>query len=323
MAVNTIAFQSNMSANANRGPSDVIWSNCPWNSLVENPELGMTFFDDFNSSGLTNVDATGGAVRGSSMGWGFYMAQASTGSDQALEGGVLGIGSTTQNRGVTLIGMTGGFRIITTSTLAYNRALWFEARFARSSVATTDGDYFVGLCIPALSSSLVRANYPITTTIDTLDSTNGTFLGFHSNQSTGTRGGPTEIAFTFNLAGGTINYPTGLTTCLGSANIAQTVLAANTFVKVGFMFDPNAINAIVSSATARQTLGNTRRKVIRIFVNGVEEPTFLSSDDVQNATAGQAFPTGFMAPCVAVMPGAGAGARMQIDWIRVAQLGNS
>lgn len=139
--------------------------------------------------------------------------------------------------------------------------------------------------------------------------------------TTGTRGGPTEVAVAFNLAGGTINYPTNLTTMM--ATTGQTVLAANTYVKLGMVFDPSAPVKRVTLPTARQTTGQLGRALIRFFVNGVEHPTFLTADDVQNATAAQAFPTGFMAPTLAVMNGAGTASTMNVDWVRVAQLANS
>lgn len=321
MSVKSIDFRLNSAANTYRGPSGALWADCPWDRFKEHPEEGMTFFDDFVMAGSEGA-ATGAAVTTSFGQWAVYGAQGSTIVDGALEGGVIKAGSDGADEGVTLLSAAGAFRLVTTSTLAPNGKLWFEARWSRSSVATTDGDYFVGLTIPALSSGLPRAAYPITTTNDTLDATNGTFIGFHSNQSTGTRGGPTEIALAFNLAGGTINYPTNLTTLMASTG--QTVLAANTYVKVGFVFDPAAyIQAIATLPTARQTAGNYYRKILRVFINGVEAPTWLSAADVYNATAAQAFPTGFMAPCFAVMNGAGTASTINCDWIRVAQAANS
>jgi hypothetical protein len=314
----TIDYKANLVANTNRGPSDVIWADCPVLDFLENPSKGMYFFDDFIMTGNAVMSS---AFQGSFGQWSAYGAAGALLADGALEGGVAKLGSDGANEGVTLNSGTGAFRMVTTSTLALNQKLWFEARFSRSSVATTDADYFMGLAIPALSSGLPRANYPITTTDDTLDATNGTFIGFHSTMTTGTRGGPTEVAVAFNLAGGTINYPTNLTTMM--ATTGQTVLAANTYVKLGMVFDPSAPVKRVTLPTARQTTGQLGRALIRFFVNGVEHPTFLTADDVQNATAAQAFPTGFMAPTLAVMNGAGTASTMNVDWVRVAQLANS
>lgn len=319
MSVESIRFKLNSAINSFRGPSGAIWADCPWERLLEHPEEGTAFFDDFEMAGNAVMSSAYTASIGA---WSAYGAAGAQINDAQLEGGVIKAGSDGADEGVTLFSSAGSVRLVTTSTLAPNGKMWYEARFARSSVATTDADYFVGLMIPALSSGLPRANYPITTTNDTLDATNGTFIGFHSTQSTGTRGGPTEIALAFNLAGGTINYPTNMTTLMASTG--NTVLAANTYVKVGMVFDPQAYTtAIATLPTARQTSGNQYRKILRVFINGVEAPTWLSAADVYNATAAQAFPTGFMTPVFAVMNGAGTASTINCDWVRVAQVANS
>lgn len=319
MGVQTVEVKGNLSANTNRGPSAVIWADCPVLDIIEDPSKGTYFFDDFLTMGTQPASAA--AYAGSAGQWATYLYQGGLINDGTLEGGVIKAGSDGANEGAMFQSVAGAFRMLTTSTLALNQKLWFESRWSRSSVATTDGDYFVGLAIPALSSGLPRAAYPITTTDDTLDATNGTLFGFHSNMTTGTRGGPTEVSCAFNLAGGTVNYPTGCTAMMTSTG--QTVLAANTYVKTGFVFDPAAPVKRITVPTARQTAGNLGRALIRFFINGVELPTFLTADDVVNATAGQAFPTGFMAPTFAVMNGAGTASTFNMDWIRVAQLANS
>lgn len=318
MSVRTIRAARNLSANTDRGPSDAIWSNCPIADFQQDPQIGMHFYEDFLLSG--NADMTS-AYKNSIGQWSTYGYAGSLLADGAAEGGVLTMGADGDQEGVTLESASGSYRLVTTSTLALNGKLWFEAKIARSSIATAKGDFFVGLCTPSLSSGLPAAAIPITTTDDTL-STTPSFIGFHSTSSTGTRGGPTEVAVAFNLASGTVNYPTNLTTLMASTG--QTVLAGGTFVKLGFIFDPFAQMKQISAATARQTAGQVKRALIRFFVNGVEAPTFLTSDDVQNATAGQAFPTGFMAPCISVMNTTGSTPpTMSTDFIRVAQLANS
>ena len=300
-----------------RGHSNAIWYNCPIDDFQQDPQQGMYFRDDFLMSGSATMTST---FQGSIGQWAVYGAAGSQINDGALEGGVITIGSDGTNEGTTLQASSGSFRLVTTSTLALNGKLWFEARVARSTVATVQMDSFVGIMTPALSSGLPAANIPISTTDDTL-STTPSFIGFHSNATTGVRGGPTEWAFCFNLASGTVNYVTGLTTLIASSN--NTTLTANAFVKLGFLFDPFANTKIINVPTARQTTGTIRKALIRVFVNGLELPTFLSSDDVQNATAGQAFPTGFMCPVIATMNAAAASNTFLCDSIEVAQIANS
>lgn len=331
MATKIPTYAGNLFPGTYRGPSNPIWYDFPVADLMEQPSDGFQFFDDFIMSG--NLLASS-AFQGSWGKWSVYADAATTFTDGQLEGGVVQMQNTTTARGATIIASDGSFRLVTTSTLALNQKLWFEASVAVSTVVATKQEQFVGLAIPALNAGLTRANYPITTTPDTLDATNGTFIGFHRKSTAA----PTDWQFCFNLAGGTVNYVQNLTTLLASAQTVQSTvpfgiatpatispLVANQFVKLGFKFDPNAVTKVVPTLnTARQTVGVKRRKLITVFVNGIELSTFLSTDDVQNATAAQAFPTGFMAPCYAFSnqtsstPGSS-----QLDFIRVGQMANS
>lgn len=307
-----------LAIDTSRGPSGAIWKDCPIAAIQEDPSLGMHFFDDFLVCGNADMSS---AYKNSIGPWTAYGYAGAQLNDGLLEGGVARLSCDGDNEGMALLGSTGSFRFLTTSTLALNRKMWFEARIARSSITTAHMEFFVGLMKPTLSSGLPAAAQPITTTDDTL-MTAGDLFGFHGNGATGTRGGPTEVAVAFELASGTINYPTNLTTLMASTG--NTVLAATTFVKLGWVFDPDAPSVLVGTATARQTAGTLRKKLIRFYVNGVEAPTFLSSDDVANATATQAFPTAFMTPVIAMMNQASFSSDyLAVDWLRIAQLANS
>lgn len=303
-------------ADTSRDPSNNIWGQ------FRNFEgCSNKVWDDFSLVGNATMSS---AYAGSLGRWSTYGYAGATVSDAGLEGGVLGLTSDGDNEGACILSSTGSFRMVTTSTLALNKRMAFEARVARSTVVTAKGEFFVGLMAPTLSSGLPAAAQPITTTDDTL-MTAGDFFGFHSNGATGTRGGPSEVAVAFELASGTVNYPTNCTTLM--ATTGNSVLVAQSgqtgFVKLGFIFDPNGPPRRVTSATARQTAGQVVKAIVRFFVNGLELPTFLSSADVANATAAQAFPTAFMAPVFATMNQAAAGMVSYIDWIKVAQEGTA
>lgn len=308
-----MARNRRVGAITDRQPSGAVWSSCPWNEIQASG--GMHVWDDFNMMGT--APASGAALAGSAGRWSTYMYQGGTLADAQLEGGVITLGSDGDQEGVALLSQAGTFRMVTTSTLALNKKLWFEARVSRSTITQTKGEFFCGLMAPTLSSGLPAAAQPITTTDDTL-MTAGDLFGFHCDSTTAVRGGPTEVAVAFCLASGTVNYPTGLTTLMASST--NTVLAANVFVKLGFVFDPNALPRYITSATARQTAGTLRKPLIQFYVNNLGVATFLSSDDVANATATQAFPTAFMAPVFAHMNTTGSTpGTSSIDWIRVAQ----
>lgn len=288
-----------------------------WGQFKTFDQCSNKFMDDFNVIGNATMSS---AYAGSIGRWTAYGSAGAQLSDAQLEGGVLGMTSDTADEYVTLLSSTGSFRFLTTSTLALNKRMAFEARVARSVITSAKGEFFVGLMAPTLSSGLPAAAQPITATDDTL-MTAGDLFGFHCNQTTGTRGGPTEVAVAFGLASGTVNYPTGLTTLMASTG--NTVLAANTYVKLGFIFDPNGPMKRITSATARQTAGQVKKALIRFFVNGIEAPTFLTADDVVNATAAQAFPTAFMCPVIAHANGASTFTVTYIDWLKIAQEPNS
>ncbi len=312
MSVKTIEYKGNGVVNTDRGPSRVIWGDCPVPHYLEDPFKGMYFFDDFIMAG--NMGPNSAAVTGSMGQWTVYgdIGAAAIQADGQAEGGVITLGSNDDNEGVTLSSSAGSFRITTTSTLALNGKLWFEARLARSTVTATKIDAFVGLCDHTLSSGLAAAAIPITTTIDTL-STTPNLIGFFSKGSVAN-----EWSFAYNLAGGTVVLPTNLTTLMNT--ITGAVLTANQFVKLGFLFDPFAYTKRISSASTGQTAGDLVKPLIRIFVNGLEAAAFLSPVNVQ----GTAFPTGFMGPCLAVMNDAGSSpGNILVDWIRVAQEANS
>lgn len=312
-------FPNTTTPDTGRMPSRAIWGSCPWDDTFVDSSGLMKFWDDFTVVGT--APASGAAYAGSAGQWATYMYQGGQINDAQKEGGVIKLSSDGADEGVTLLGQAGSFRFVTTSTLALNGKMWFETRIAKSSIATAHISVFVGLMAPTLSSGLPAAAQPQTTTDDTVMTAGDTF-GFNLAGTTSTRGGPTEVGVSFCLASGTINYPTNLTTLMASTG--NTVLAADTYVKLGWIFDPLAYPGLVTLPTARQTSGQVRKKLIRFFVNGIEVPTFLDSDDVQNATSGQAFPTAFMVPCLSVMNMASQSSDyLAVDWIRVAQMGQT
>lgn len=316
--MNTVQVKRNLSANTDRGPSGSIWSTCPLDDYLSRPDLGMVFKDDFTMVGNATMSS---AYAGSIGQWSTYGYAGAQLNDGLAEGGVIRLSSDGDNEGLTLLGSAGSFRFVTTSTLAMNRRMWFEARVAKSSITSAHISCFVGLMAPTLASGLPAVAQPWTTTDDTL-MTAGDSFGFNLAGTTSTRGGPTEVGTSFCLASGTINYPTNTTALM--AGTGQTVLAAGTFVKLGWVFDPQGPFKQVVNATARQTAGQVIRAVIRFFVNGLEHTTFLGSADIANSTATQAFPTAFMCPVISVMNMASQSSDyFACDWIQVAQEANT
>ena len=308
MTVKSANYKANLQASTVRGPSPAIWANCPTLAIIEDPALGFYFYEDWTMAGQAVMSS---AYKDSIGRWATYADAGSIIVPNAGDG--VSFGADGDNEETSLFSNAGNFRLVTTSTLALNGKLWFEASVARSSVTATKGDFFVGLAEPLLASNISAANLIWSATDNTLVTTKS-FIGFISKGNA-----PTEWQFVFNLASGTANIVTNMTTLMASSG--NSVLTDGAFARLGFLFDPNADTGLVSAATARQTAGQTKRKMLRVFVNNLELPAFLSADDIQNATAGQAFPTGWMGPTMSVMNQTGSTPpTMGCRFIRAAQL---
>jgi hypothetical protein len=282
-------------ADTGRLPSTALWAGMP--------EEGTYFFEDFLPA-PRGPDASAAAVTGSYGDFAMYAYQGATITDAAEEGGAVILQSDGDNEGVALKSAANGFRITTTSTLALNQKLAFEARIKTSTVAATKSDIFVGL-----SSALPAAAVPITVTDDALATTQH-LIGFHRRGTAA----PTEFQACYLLSGGSVVYPTNLTTLI--ASVTGTAAVADTYYKLGFLFDPDAPVERIVSASTGQTAGTYARPLIKFFVNGVPAGAFLTTVNVQGA----AFPTGFMAPSIAILnQTASTPGTLTVDWIAAGQ----
>ena len=315
MAVNTIDYKANLAASTQRGPSESIWADCPVDAILQDPSLGYHVYDDFTVTGMPTTNAA------SSMGqWACWADTSATIKDAAEDGGVAILTPASTSGQIVISSNTGAFRMVSGATnYPLQGKLWFEARVAVGSITTAIRDLFVGLCDNTTTQICSAANLVVGTAGNVLITTPNLF-GFHFRDTTN----PTDVGLAFNVAGGTVQYPTNLQTLsLTVAGAALTAYAAVTngagtgFVKLGFVFDPNASPVTISSASSGQTAGQTFRPLIKVFVNGQPAAAFLTSTNVQAAT----FPTGRMAPVIAF--GAKSSApTAYIDWIRVAQVAN-
>jgi hypothetical protein len=324
MAVKSVTYLANQpttsalgSQNTERGPTEDLWGapgapNAWIADFLQSPRLGMYFFDDFKTCGISPATGSAQGFSGEMN----YSAYATTGgviADSAIVGGGINLsGATTAHQGVALGSLTTGFQIVT-STTVYQQRLVFECRVQLSlaSLANSKSDVFIGL-----SDTVPASQVPISNTGGTLSTTPG-LIGFHK------RGGTTNAAdwnFVYQLAGGTAVYPTNLqalvATVLGTAP-STTTLA---FYKLGFVYDPFAPPLVISSASTGQTAGNVARPIIRVYVNGVPAAAFLTTTNV----GGAAFPVTTLSPNIAFMQqSTTAAVSCDVDWVRVAQQTNA
>lgn len=318
-AVNTNQYANPQALDTTRGPSASIWSSFRADDACQDPSLFKHMFDDFQNIGDTPTTASGAFVGSvaSQYGWSTYFDQNGVfDTDPNLEGGVIAL-STGANDATNLsmssrAGWAGMIGPVASNVYPLRGKLWFECRVAIGSITTAKRDAFIGLVGPVLP---VDNNITGSST-NTLATTPGLF-GFHFRSTSN----PTDVGLAYNVASGTVQYPTNLQTLVNTVTAAALAAysAGTGFVKLGFIFDPTPqCNALpVSVATGTQVVGQLAKPMITIFVNGKACATFLDSSMIQAAT----FPSTFMAPAFALNSrSATSPGDFYIDWIRCAQV---
>lgn len=244
--------------NAGRGPSGGIWYDLP--DDIRDPSIGIVDGDDFVSVGDCPGSSGGAYISGAanSVPWNNYSIYAYADAalnitDGATQGGAITYGSDGDNEGLALQRMTGSFGL----SSSYKK-LWFECRVKVSTIADTNGNLFIGLMEPVAATAAI----PITTS-DVLAAKN--FVGFLKTSSATASTGPVVRAV-FKKGSGTVYAAdsSGTTAAFDATNIttsAFTSLAATTYVKLGFKFNPSRLNA----------------HKMALYVNGVEQTSFYFS----------------------------------------------
>lgn len=334
MAVKNIVYLSNnppgTSANTERGPSETIWGwqgqpNGGVEDFLQDPRLGMHFFDDFVVTGQGPGAAT--AFTGSMGNWSLFQGSNSgTIKDASSIGGILSfvpssgtVSSGASTPTVSIRGLAGAFCIASNSSgnSALQGRLAFEARVALTSITSGQRAAFIGLTDGAPGNNSPFLNVSAGSSNELASSAN--LIGFY-NPSSGLN---QDWQFVFQLASTAPVFVTNL------ANLVSTVtgsaITAGQVVKLGFVYDPNAGYMNISSAANGQTAGTTARAMLKVYVNGVAAAAFLTqAANILTAS----FPTGIMTPIAAFAAVSNSGTSnsatslaglMQLDWIRVAQ----
>jgi hypothetical protein len=205
VSANTIEYKKNLSADTSRGPSPNIWADCPWEDLVENPGLGVTFFDDFMNFPITPPTTEGN--------WGPYAVFTDTGgtvANVAEQGGAVAFGSDGDNEGASIRTVASPFKISQTTG-----KFWFEARVKSSTIADTKHGIFLGL----MESTPLTAIVPITAAGALADKN---LVGFLRNEGDGDM---------FD----TVYKADGVTAVTVQADAVT--LVADTYVKIGMVYE--------------------------------------------------------------------------------------
>ena len=174
---------------------------------------------------------------------------------------------------------------VVSDTAADAKKLWFEARVKKASVTDEGSAMYVGLGWDHTTGTSVAVTTCLTD--DEAELGAFSFLGFLCDLSNADSWDFTYMA----------DAQTAVTKIAG-----VDVAVADTFVKLGFVYDPDA--------------PSTKR--IKVFVNNVEQTTYVTATNIGTATFPDAEP---MAMVWAVKVGTAAESKAQMDWWRAAQLG--
>ena len=261
--------------NDDRGPSPIIWSDVPRD--IQDPNVGFELFDDFTnfSQHISDQDTQQ------------YASYIDTGVTLKQLPGVVGgqvqvAGNDADNDEGIL--STHGPLAQVSDTAGDDRKLWFEARIKKASVANNGVSFFVGLAFDHGSSVPLSAAEALVDNTGALGAFS--YIGFHVDAADGD-----ALNFVYKAEGGAQQ----------DAIAGVQALAADTFYKVGFAFDPKADTA----------------KRIKVYVDGTEQTTYVTGTNIAAATFPDAEPLGL---CLATKVGAAAEVLVTMDWWKVAQL---
>lgn len=157
------------------GPTAALWKRFPIQAIIQDPSLGVYFFDDFHDL-PAHGDTSGAAVSGALGRYSHYIYTGGAIADGNTTGGVGGVAkfsSDGDNEGAAIGPLVGGFNLATTLG-----SFLYEARVKSSTITDTKHGFFAGL----IAGGLIAAGVPIATD-GTLYDTN--FIGFHRLEGDG------------------------------------------------------------------------------------------------------------------------------------------
>ncbi len=260
MSVKSIKRRNNLgSANTDDAYSDGVWADCPIEAIRDGLVPAHVFEYDFPSIPTTPPTAEGA--------FGQFTAFTDTGGTIApvTDGRGWALGSDGDNEGASIRSKVCPFKIIRTG-----KKMWFEAAIKSSTITDTKHGFFLGL----IEETAFSATVPIAAA-GTLADKN--FVGFHRLEGDG------DMLDTVYKADGVTQVTVGAD---------AVTLVADTWVKVGFVFDPASDNFVHDPAR------NGVKYLLKFFKNGVP----LADRKQIPSAAGTDFPNDvYMGPAFAVL----------------------
>lgn len=219
-------FQRNLDAVTERGPSPALWGDCDWVSMREDPTRGVTEFQDFITGGLITAPTTHAALVGLPIS-GFSSSASQISYDNAVyttstnAAGVISLAETTTRESTSIRSDVTPFRLS-----ANFGKLWFEARIKISTVATNEMSFFVGL----FEDETLTVDVPVIAAgADTHLVADKNMVGFKK---------PVADTTTFDA----MYRADGQSAVVVHDGLGT--LAADTWIKLGFKFDPADANKL-------------------------------------------------------------------------------
>lgn len=269
--------RNNFSADTNRNPSPNLWTSVPQLEIIQGKKNGLLFFDDFEnfSQHITDQDVQKYAS---------YIDSSATIKQLAgVVGGVAEMANNGTDNDETVLATHGPMvQLSTTASTAFRTV--FECRWKKASVANNAHAAFIGLAFDHGNG------VPLSKTLCLTDDDGAlgafSFLGFHVDHADGD-----ALDFVYKAA--------GQSAVVLIAGVQA--LAADTYYKLGFDFDPRA--------------GVDYR--IKVCVDNEFSTTYGTHTQMSAATFPDDEPLGL---CWAGKVGAGAASKAQLDWWKLCQI---
>jgi len=253
------------SSDTSNGPSGAIWADCPALDMIADPGLGDHVFDNFALSNLEDGDQ--------------YQALGDTAPVHVVDtlDGRLTVTTGATNNHQSMLATAVDLGHISDAD-GEKAKLWFEARVKVSSIA--DAGIFVGLAAEADAA----VDFLDDDSADIVTTVNG--IGFHTATAS-----PAAVRTVYhNGSGEATEVEAGVHT-----------LVAATYVKLGFVYDPNAV------ASER----------IKYYVNGTPTATAVTATNIAASTFPDSVNMGLM---LTTKTGEAVTKSLIVDWWRFAQI---
>jgi len=236
--------------NLGTGPSFIL-AKVNADAIASNPGVGYGLVEDFDAFGQTvAVTSNVGYYAGKSGAWKSYEDNSCAITPQATVNGEIVIATTTSDNVEVWLqsGASAAAPFVISDTSGSDKKLVFEARVKTSTATNSKFGFFVGLAEEGLAAADTIADDGTLASKD--------LIGFFRPEGDGD-----GIDFVYQKAGQALQ-----------TIVADITVAADTYLKLGFVYDPAAPAA----------------KRIAVYVDGVEQSTYVTATNIAAAT----FPDG-------------------------------